>query len=93
MNIIIVAEGAIDRHGKAITSSIVKDVSTECFQRERAKIWNPLELELPISNKTQKNMLQILLHATLCTRDFTLTAICVKQLKKQSTSLAGLDQK
>lgn len=40
LNIIIVAEGAIDRHGKAITSSIVKDVSTECFQRERAKIWN-----------------------------------------------------
>lgn len=28
LNIIIVAEGAIDRHGKPITSSIVKDVST-----------------------------------------------------------------
>uniref|UniRef100_A0A673K834 6-phosphofructokinase type C n=1 Tax=Sinocyclocheilus rhinocerous TaxID=307959 RepID=A0A673K834_9TELE len=38
LNIIIVAEGAIDRHGKAITSSIVKDVSTECFQRERITV-------------------------------------------------------
>lgn len=28
LNIIIVAEGAIDRHGKPITSSFVKDVST-----------------------------------------------------------------
>lgn len=28
LNIIIVAEGAIDRHGKTITSSYVKDVST-----------------------------------------------------------------
>lgn len=37
LNIIIVAEGAIDRHGKAITSSIVKDVSTECFQKEESK--------------------------------------------------------
>uniref|UniRef100_A0A673K0Q8 6-phosphofructokinase n=1 Tax=Sinocyclocheilus rhinocerous TaxID=307959 RepID=A0A673K0Q8_9TELE len=40
LNIIIVAEGAIDRHGKAITSSIVKDVSTEllfcvCCQASR----------------------------------------------------------
>uniref|UniRef100_A0A8C2CCD5 6-phosphofructokinase n=1 Tax=Cyprinus carpio TaxID=7962 RepID=A0A8C2CCD5_CYPCA len=34
LNIIIVAEGAIDRHGKAITSSIVKDVSTECLKGE-----------------------------------------------------------
>lgn len=28
LNIIIVAEGALDRHGRPITSSIVKDVST-----------------------------------------------------------------
>lgn len=28
LNIIIVAEGAIDRHGNAITSNFVKDVST-----------------------------------------------------------------
>lgn len=28
LNIIIVAEGAIDRHGKPITSGLVKDVST-----------------------------------------------------------------
>lgn len=28
LNIIIVAEGAINRHGKPITSSFVKDVST-----------------------------------------------------------------
>lgn len=28
LNIIIVAEGAIDRHGRPITSSNVKDVST-----------------------------------------------------------------
>lgn len=28
LNIIIVAEGAIDRHGKPITSSFVKEVST-----------------------------------------------------------------
>lgn len=28
LNIIIVAEGANDRHGKPITSSFVKDVST-----------------------------------------------------------------
>lgn len=65
MNIIIVAEGAIDRHGKAITSSIVKDVSTGCFQRERAKIWNTLDLQLAISNKTPKQPKDLLQkHAT-----------------------------
>nr|XP_055038012.1 ATP-dependent 6-phosphofructokinase, platelet type isoform X3 [Misgurnus anguillicaudatus] len=31
LNIIIVAEGAIDRHGKAITSSIVKDLVVRCL--------------------------------------------------------------
>ncbi|XP_059390607.1 ATP-dependent 6-phosphofructokinase, platelet type-like isoform X6 [Carassius carassius] len=31
LNIIIVAEGAIDRHGKAITSSIVKDLVVQCL--------------------------------------------------------------
>lgn len=73
LNIIIVAEGAIDRHGKAITSSIVKDVSTGCFQRERAKIWNPLELQLPISNKTPKRTKDLLQkHATNSTTCHTM---------------------
>ncbi|XP_039609481.1 ATP-dependent 6-phosphofructokinase, platelet type isoform X10 [Polypterus senegalus] len=31
LNIIIVAEGAIDRHGKAITSNIVKDLVVKCL--------------------------------------------------------------
>ncbi|XP_060778501.1 ATP-dependent 6-phosphofructokinase, platelet type isoform X3 [Neoarius graeffei] len=31
LNIIIVAEGAIDRHGKAITSSLVKDLVVRCL--------------------------------------------------------------
>ncbi|KAG7487487.1 hypothetical protein MATL_G00024070 [Megalops atlanticus] len=31
LNIIIVAEGAIDRHGKAITSSVVKDLVVRCL--------------------------------------------------------------
>lgn len=37
LNIIIVAEGAIDRHGKAITGSVVKDVSTLACYRAKTK--------------------------------------------------------
>uniref|UniRef100_A0A8C2CVT9 Phosphofructokinase, platelet a n=1 Tax=Cyprinus carpio TaxID=7962 RepID=A0A8C2CVT9_CYPCA len=63
LNIIIVAEGAIDRHGKAITSSIVKDVSTECLKGESKN------LECFITGVTCcKNMLQILLRAIWSTR-------------------------
>lgn len=42
LNIIIVAEGALDRHGKAITSSYVKDVST-CVKKNKGKpeAWRP----------------------------------------------------
>lgn len=35
LNIIIVAEGAIDRHGKPITSSFVKEVSIHVSVPER----------------------------------------------------------
>lgn len=35
LNIIIVAEGAIDRHGKPITSSFVKDVSIHVKKKKR----------------------------------------------------------
>uniref|UniRef100_A0A8C2CXA2 Phosphofructokinase, platelet a n=1 Tax=Cyprinus carpio TaxID=7962 RepID=A0A8C2CXA2_CYPCA len=45
LNIIIVAEGAIDRHGKAITSSIVKDVSTECLKGESKNLESYLQIQ------------------------------------------------
>lgn len=37
LNIIIVAEGAIDRHGKPITSSFVKDVSIQVKKKGEAR--------------------------------------------------------
>lgn len=39
LNIIIVAEGALDRHGKPITSSIVKDVSTSSQRKGKPEAW------------------------------------------------------
>lgn len=39
LNIIIVAEGAIDRHGKPITSSFVKDVSTQVYRKGKPEAW------------------------------------------------------
>lgn len=39
LNIIIVAEGALDRHGKAITSSYVKDVSIRTSHQWKPKAW------------------------------------------------------
>lgn len=41
LNIIIVAEGAIDRHGKPITSSFVKDVSTRVERKGKPEAWRP----------------------------------------------------
>lgn len=37
LNIIIVAEGSLDRHGKPITSSFVKDVSTRRQKEAKGK--------------------------------------------------------
>lgn len=41
LNIIIVAEGAIDRHGKPITSSFVKDVSTWVWRKGKPEARRP----------------------------------------------------
>lgn len=41
LNIIIVAEGAIDRHGKPITSSFVKDVSIQVKKKGKPEAWSP----------------------------------------------------
>lgn len=41
LNIIIVAEGAIDRHGTPITSGIVKDVSTGVQRKGKPEARRP----------------------------------------------------
>lgn len=45
LNIIIVAEGAIDRHGNPITSNLVKDVSTRVWKEGEARSTEPRLME------------------------------------------------